>query len=243
VTLGTAITDTATLSGTAKQPGTDGIGPGGTINATAGTQANAGGSIGWVVNGPGNCTASGLTVTGTPATVSGDNTYGPVSATPTAIGTYTLVATYPPDTSGNTLGAAGSCPPGANDGDETVTVSGSASLATAQRWLPNDTAHITSQSGTTLAGSVTFTLYNDATCGAGTGTSQYTVTRNVVTDADANPAPTANDRYVSTTNTAFFVTSANDETAWSWKVHYVDNNLTSPSDACETTTPAFTVSP
>ena len=47
MTLGNPITDTATLSGTAKQPGTDGVGPGGTINATAATQANADGSITW----------------------------------------------------------------------------------------------------------------------------------------------------------------------------------------------------
>ena len=36
VTLGNPITDSATLAGTAKQPGTDGVGPGGTINATGG---------------------------------------------------------------------------------------------------------------------------------------------------------------------------------------------------------------
>jgi hypothetical protein len=241
VTLGTAITDTASLTGTAKQPGTGGIGSDGSINALASTQVDAGGSIGFVVDGPDSCSASGLTVTGSPVAVSGDNTsYGPVSATPTAVGTYIFVATYTPDSSGNTLGAAGSCPVGANDGDETVVVSGAASLASNQKWLPNDRAHITSSTGTTLAGSVTFTLYNDATCGAGTGTSQYTVTKNVVTDADSSPAPTANDRYVSTANTATFVTVANDETAWSWKVHYADDHLTSPSDQCESTS-AFTL--
>jgi hypothetical protein len=241
VTLGTAITDTASLTGTAKQPGTDGVGPGGTINATAATQANAGGSIGFVVDGPDSCSASGLTVTGSPVTVNGDNaSYGPVSATPTAVGTYVFVATYTADTSGNTLGAAGSCPVGANDGDETVVVSGSASLATNQKWLPNDRAHVTSSAGTTLSGSVTFTLYNDGTCGLGGGTSQYSVTKNVVTDADSSPAPTANDRYVSTSNTATFVTVANDGVAWSWNVHYADDHLTSPTDQCESTT-AFTL--
>jgi hypothetical protein len=239
VTLGTAITDSASLTGTAKQPGTDGVGPGGTINATAATQANAGGSLGFVVDGPGSCSASNLTVTGSPVTVNGDNTsYGPVSATPTAVGTYIFVATYTPDTSGNTLGAAGSCPVGANDGDETVVVSGSAAIASNQTWLPNDRAHVTSSSGTTLSGSVTFKLYNTGDC---TGTAQLTITKNVVTDADSSPTPTANDRYVSTGNTAFVVTTANDAVAWSWNVHYADNNLTNPTDQCETTTPAFTL--
>ena len=119
VVLGQPITDTAT-SGTATQPGTNG--PNATyptINANNG--APAGGTITWSVRGPNNCTESGLAVTGSPATVSGNGTYGPVSATPTAVGDYTFVATYS-GSSPNTNGAAGSCPPGANDGDEVVTV-------------------------------------------------------------------------------------------------------------------------
>jgi hypothetical protein len=233
VFLGSPITDTATLSGTATQPGTNG--PNATyptINATNGLPAD--GTITWTVRGPNNCTDSGLTVSGSPATVSGDNTYGPVSATPTAVGDYTFVATYS-GSSPNTLGAGGSCPPGANDGDEVVTVGGSASLTTAQRWLPNDTAHITSQAGTTLSGDVTFTLYNTADC---TGTAQYgPVTIDVATGTGS-----ANDRTVSTDNTTFLVTVANDGTAWSWKVSYNDDNLQDPADKCETTTPAFTLS-
>jgi hypothetical protein len=241
VTLGNPITDTASLTGTAKQPGTDGVGPGGTINATAATQANAGGTITFSVRGPDSCTESGLTVTGSPVTVNGDNTsYGPVSATPTALGTYTFVATYSGN-SPNTRGVAGSCPPAAGDGDEVVIVSGAATLATAQKWLPNDTAHITGPAGTTLSGTVTFTLYNDGSCGTGGGTSQFSQSRDVVTDADTTPAPTANDRFVSTTNTSFLVTTANDAVAWSWKVSYNDANLTDPADKCETTTPAFTL--
>jgi hypothetical protein len=225
------------------QPGTDGLGPGGTINATAASQNAAGGSITFTVKGPDNCNASGLTVTGSPVAVTGDNSsYGPVSATPTAVGKYTFVASYD-GSSPNTLGAGpSSCPPTASDGDEEVVVSGVASLATAQQWLPNDTAHITSSTGTTLSGSVTFTLYNDGSCGADGGTSQYTTTKNVVTGADSNPTPTANDRYVSTNQSSFVVTTANDAKAWSWKVSYDDAALTDPSDSCETTTPAFTLS-
>jgi hypothetical protein len=156
------------------------------------------------------------------------------AASPLAPGFYCFRAEWPGDTTY----------PGAlsftNTTDECFEVTGSASLATAQRWLPNDTAHVTSQSGTTLAGTVTFTLYNDGNCGADGGTSQFSQSRNVVTDA--NPGGTANDRFVSTTNTAFFVTTANDAVAWSWKVSYDDTTLTDPADECETTTPAFTLS-
>jgi len=234
--LGQAITDTASLTNTAKQPGTDGVGPGGTINATAGTQVAAGGTITFTVRGPDDCDASGLTVANSPVTVSGDNaSYGPVSATPTAIGKYTFVATYN-GSSPNTLGAAGTCPPAASDGDEEVNVGGSASLSTAQRWLPNDTAHVTSQAGTTLAGTLTFTLYPTNDC---TGTAAFpSITRNVVTDANAGGS--ANDRTVSTNNTAFVVTTANDATAWSWKVSYDDASLSDPTDSCESTS-SFTL--
>lgn len=236
VLLGAPITDSATLSGTAKQPGTDGVGPGGTINASAGSQLPAGGSIGWTVRGPGNCNASGLTVTGSPATVSGDSTYGPVSATPLVIGTYTFVATYSSPTT-NTNGAGGSCPPGANDGDEEVIVSGAASLATAQRWVPNDRATITSPAGTTLAGDVQFKLYNDGSCGANGGTVQFDSGLIDIT----NGTGTANNRVVTTNNTtAVIVTSANDATAWSWQVTYDDDALQDPSVKCEVTT-SFTL--
>jgi len=221
VTLGTPITDTATLTGTATQPGTDG--PNATypsINATNG--APAGGTITWTVQGPDDCEASGLMVTGSPATVSGDGLYGPVSATPTAIGTYTFVATYS-GSSPNTLGAAGSCPPGANDGDEEVTVTGEAGLSTAQDWLPNDTATLTGP--TNLNGTLTFTLYHTADC---TGTpvpgQTYPVT---VTNAVSGST-------FETSNTTFFVTAAN-EGAYSWLVHYDDNVLADPADRCEST--------
>ena len=116
VVLGNPITDTATLVGTATRPGTNG-GINGTytsINATDG--AAAGGKITFVVKAGAACTDSGLTVTPSEVTVSGDrdgnpaaDVYGPVQATPTAIGKYTFVATYTGD-SPNTLGTAGTCP-------------------------------------------------------------------------------------------------------------------------------------
>jgi hypothetical protein len=243
VLLGSSITDTASLTGTANQPGTGGLGgaetisPGSINPTTAG--AAAGGSITFNVRGPNNCNASGLTVTGSPVTVSGDNTaYGPVSATPTAVGTYTFVAQYINPTTNTLAAGPSSCPPAAGDGDEVVNVTGAASLATAQRWLPNDTAHITSPATTTLAGNVTFTLYNDGTCGTSGGTSQYTVTKSVT--ADNNVGDSANDRHVTTANTAFFVTVTNDATAYSWKVHYDDNALSDPTDVCEVTS-SFTL--
>src|SRR6266487_4283948 len=70
VVLGNLITDTATLTGTANQPGTPAINP-----TTAG--APAGGTITFTLYGPNNCTT--VAFTSSPVPVSGDGTYGPVS--------------------------------------------------------------------------------------------------------------------------------------------------------------------
>jgi len=223
VTLGTPITDTATLTGTANQPGDNGpnaIYP--TINATNGAPAN--GTITWSVRGPGGCAESGLTVTGSPATVSGDATYGPVSATPTAIGTYTFVATYTGDDP-NTLGASGSCPPGPNDGDEEVTVTGEAALSTAQDWLPNDTATITGP--TALSGTATFTLFTGTDCGAGGDDT-------IVYGPVDVPVSGASPQTAETSNTTLVLEA--DSGGYSWLVSYDDTVLDDPDDTCETTT-------
>ena len=226
VTLGQAITDTATLTGTATRPGTNG--PNATyptINATDGALAD--GTITWTVRGPDDCDASGLTVTGSPATVAGDGTYGPVSATPTAIGVYTFVATYSGD-SPNTLGAG---PSGCPEGTEEVTVGGEAGLATAQDWLPNDTATLTGP--TNLNGTLTFTLYTGDNCGVTSGAAvpgqEYIVP--VVN------APSPSD--FSTSNTTFVVDASN-EGSYSWLVSYDDANLADPDDECEVSTVSIT---
>jgi hypothetical protein len=228
VTLGTAISDTASLTGTAKQPGTDGVGPGGTINATALTQANAAGTITFSVAGPNNCTASGLTVTGSPVTVSGDNaSYGPVTALPTAIGEYTFIATY----SGNSPNTLGAGPSGCPNSAEAVIVTGSAAIASAQRWLPNDRVTLTGP--TALTGTLTVTLYPSIDCTGTAVTGQsYTF----------NPSGVASGTSFNTSNTSFFVGTNPDGTAgaaagsYSWKVHYDDATLTDPADHCETST-------
>lgn len=249
VLLTTAIDDTATLTGTANQPGTGGLGTGGTINPTT-VGVAAGGTITFSLYGPSEtnvCTAANLIGTSV-VTVSGDGDYKASDATvtgtftPTVVGTYNWIAIYSPDSSGNTLAPnpAGAC----GDTGEVSIITGAASLSTAQNWLPNDTAHITSPATTTLSGTVTFSLYNDGSCGhdATPGTVQYTSGALAIPGTSTG---TANDRTISTANTgtsAFKVTTANDAKAWSWLVSYNDASLADPADVCETTTPAFTLS-
>ena len=88
VLLGSAVTDTATLSGTASQPGTP------VINGPLG--AAAGGTITFTLYGPNDCSTVATGTGSNPQTVgvSGDSTYGPVSFTPNKVGTYHWVASY-----------------------------------------------------------------------------------------------------------------------------------------------------
>jgi hypothetical protein len=218
VTLGNPITDTATLTGTANKPGSGGLGTDGSINPTT-AGAPAGGTISWTVAGPGGCTASGLTVTGSPATVTGDGSYGPVSATPTVPGLYTFIATYTSDDDNTNSTGPSACP----EGTEEVNVTGTSSLSTAQDWLPNDTATLTGS--TNLNGTLTFVLYNDGSCGDDGGTAIYSPTATIVTNA---PSGTT----FSTSNTTVKVLATGN---FSWLVTYVDNVLTDPAPSCEST--------
>jgi len=234
VVLGNPITDTATLTGTANQPGDNGGSDPGqpgneypSINADNGLPA--GGTITWTVQGPDDCDPSGLTVTGSPATVSGDNTYGPVSALPTLVGTYTFVAEYS-GSSPNTNGAGpSSCPPTAEDGDEEVIVTGEAALSTAQDWLPNDTATITGP--TALSGTATFTLFTGTDCGAG---GDDTIVYGPVDVGVSGPSP----QTAETANTTLVLEA--DSGGYSWLVSYDDAVLDDPVDSCETTTITIT---
>lgn len=110
VELGSSISDSATLSGTADQPGDP------VINPTS--QLAAGGEITFVVYGPNDDTCTGTAIPAGSAAVSGDGTYFSASITPTEPGTYRWIASYDGD-SPNTNPVSGAC----NDANETVVVS------------------------------------------------------------------------------------------------------------------------
>jgi hypothetical protein len=197
VLLGNPITDTATLTGTANQPGTPAINP-----TTAG--APAGGTITFTLYGPDNCTT--VAFTSAPVAVSGDGTYGPVSFTPTAVGTYHWAATYSGSLP-NTLGTSHNT--GCTDANEDVVVTAVASsLTSAQSFIPNDAATVSAPQGGNLAGSVKFEVFESSDC---SGTAIYTQS---VTVAGASP------QTVSTTNTTVSTTAAN----VSWRLTYTSTN-------------------
>jgi hypothetical protein len=121
VEVGQAITDTATLLGTASQPNDP------VINDVAGDPA--GGTIVFRAYGPFDapydpegedpdvCVEANLVFTSDPVPVSGDGPYGSPEFTPAAAGYYEWVASYSGDLP-NTLGVSGAC----GDANETSTV-------------------------------------------------------------------------------------------------------------------------
>lgn len=201
VFLGQAVTDTATLSGTATQPASP------VINLTGTAGALAGGTITFKLFGPSNTGCGALVFTSSPVTVNGDGTYGPVSFTPTAPGNYHWVAEYSgnlPNTNGVTHNAA------CTDTAEDVTVNSVASsISTAQDWLPNDSAMVSAPAGGNLAGTVKFNLYASSDC---TGAAIYSENETV---AGASP------QTVFTSNTTVKATQT---ATYSWSVEYDSTN-------------------
>jgi hypothetical protein len=151
VTIGSPISDTATLSG--------GVSPTGQITfhlypSLADCNANT------------NEINTGLS----PVTVNGNGPYNSGNFTPTAVGTYYWTASYSGD--GNNLGASTAC---GDPGESSVVNKAPSTIATVQRLFPQDAATVSAGAGGTPTGSVTFSLYAplDTTC---TGSTVYTET-------------------------------------------------------------------
>jgi hypothetical protein len=202
VVLGNPVSDSADLSGTSNQPGTPAINP-----TTAG--AKAGGTITFTLL-KNDCTtlATGTGTNPQSVPVDGNGTYGPVSFTPDAIGTYHWTATYTPATGDpNNVGSTfnGDC----SDANETVVVTSvKSSMTSAQSFIPNDSATISAPQGGNLAGSVKFEVFESTDC---SGTAIYTQTV---------PVSGGSPKTVSTTNTTVSTTAAN----VSWQLTYTSTN-------------------
>jgi hypothetical protein len=160
------------------------------------------------VSGNGDYTASSGTITGT--------------LTPTQVGTYYWTASYTGDAP-NTLNAATGC----GDTGEASTVTDTTSVLTDQTWVPNDQAQITSTGGSALNGSVVFTLYNNATCDAGTNNT------NVLYTSSAIGVFGTSSQYANSANTVRVSASQ----SVSWKVAYTSNttNISGSTSSCEVT--------
>jgi hypothetical protein len=211
VVLGQPVLDTATLSGTAHQPGAGG--PAGSVDGSIGTVGNpvtpggpALGSITFTLFGPSATGCGALVFTSPPVAVSGDGPYSPPSFTPTLLGTYHWVASYTGD-SPNTL-SAGHNADCSDTGENVTVVSVASSLNTAQSFIPNDSATVSAPQGGDLAGTVHFAVFENTMC---TGTPLYSQDVSV---SGASP------QTVSTSNTTMSTTAP---VVW-WQVSYTSTN-------------------
>ncbi|MFE6965859.1 hemagglutinin [Agromyces sp. NPDC057679] len=202
VLLGNAVTDSATLTGTATQPANP------VINLTGTGGAAAAGTITFKLYGPGDCTT--LAYTSSAVTVNGNGTYNSPAPqfVPTAPGTYHWVAVYsgsPPNTNGTTHNS------GCTDTNEDVVVNTVPStLSSAQRWVPNDSVTVSAPAGSgALAGNVDFELFANATC---TGSAIFTQLN--VSVSGTSP------QTVSTSNTTAQTVGG----SFSWRVNYDSTN-------------------
>jgi hypothetical protein len=227
VTPGTAVTDSATITITGADNPDD---PTGDVTfflcgpIAAGTDCSTDGTeigVGTLVGGPN--TTDGI------ATATSPEVNTPTSVTGNlAPGHYCFRAEWPGDSNYS----------GTSHTDATFEcfdVQGTSTLATAQNWLPNDTATITGDSN--LNGTVTFTLYTGTDCdvsGTAVPGQVYTTT---FTD-EPSPATASTTNGSDPANT--FVVDAGSEGGYSWLVTYNDSVLEDPGSVCETSTVAIT---
>jgi hypothetical protein len=217
IQLGQLISDTASLTGTASEPGSPVINP-----TTAGSPAK--GSITFTVFGPDSCTT--MLGSAVSVNVNGDGSYGSGTFKPTSVGTYTFVASYSGDSPNTNAVPASACPD--TTGTEKVLVTDTATETTAQTWLPNDTATITTTGGSPIAGTVTFTLYNNGTCTPGTNNANVLYTQDV---------PVSGSSPLTTPPTSNSTVKVNATDTVSWQASYKPSgaNISATPSNCEVT--------
>jgi hypothetical protein len=230
VPFGNPVSDTAHLSGTANEPGSGGLGTGGTINpTTAGSAAQ--GTITFYLYGPDpasgtNCStlAANFPSTGIVVNVNGDGAYGSGNFTPAAPGKYHWVAVYSGDSPNtNSTDHNTDC----SDANEDVIVQQIPStISTGPFAYPEDSATIASSvAGDNLpsGGTVTFRLYGPA--GGNTGLTNCLAHTNVLNSGglvyreSQTLSAAAHSKTFTTNNTTFSVSNAA-STAYYWYVTY-----------------------
>jgi hypothetical protein len=199
VSLGSAISDTATIGNTANKPNGD----------------PAGGTVTFKAYGPSAtavCTTANLVFTSSAIPVSGNGTYGSGNYTPTSAGTYWWIATYTgdsPNTSGPVSTACG------DENESSVVQQLQPEISTAQTFTVKDSATITVASGAgDLAGSVRFQLFNNDTCAPGAGNVDRLYDSGAVALSGASPQTVESGTTTITTS----------KPVLSWLVEYTSTN-------------------
>jgi hypothetical protein len=178
-------------------------------NSSGGTGPTPTGTVTFFLCGPGvtNCNTGGTQVGNAvplgactpPAAGHACATSGDVRSLVTAggVGMYCFRGVYDPGNDPNYQASAG-----VFDGSSTecFTVTAVASTTTTQKWLPQDSAHVTASGGATVAGTVTFKLYESTDC---SGTAVQTFA-DIPVDSSGN----------ATTNNATYYVDTNIQISW-----------------------------
>ncbi|HZM73583.1 MAG TPA: hypothetical protein VFC71_09435 [Candidatus Polarisedimenticolia bacterium] len=230
IVLGDSITDTANVSGTI---------------AGGGAGPTPTGTVSFYLCGPNvaNCATGGSPVPSDPAAEVTLGACNPVQAghacatsadvgeMVTSIGTWCFRAVYTPAADSEYAGLT------AEDGSsgECFTVTDTSSGSTSQSWIPNDSATFSSTGGTTLAGSVTFSLYPSGDC---SGTAIFVESRTIGTNTGTATVFTTNGDGDTTGADADEVFDVGDSPLTvSWKAVFTSTNSVSGSSAdCEAST-------
>lgn len=170
VNLGSAVTDSATLGGTATQPANP------VINLTGAAGAAAGGTITFKLYGPSDTGCGDLAYTSADVVVTGDNTYNSPAPqfVPTLAGDYHWVAVYSGDSPNtNAVTHNADC---TDTGEDVTVTSVPSSLTSAQTWVPSDSVTVSAAAGGALDGTVSFKFFTNATC---TAPSAFSTTKDV----------------------------------------------------------------
>jgi hypothetical protein len=219
VNFGSAVTDTASLTGTANKPGTGGVGDGSINPTTAG--GAAGGTITFTLF-KSDCStlATGTGTNPHTVNVSGDNVaYGPVSFTPDAPGQYYWNATYSGDLP-NTLASLASDSPCPDTNESVVVRQIPTAISTAQSAYPNDSATVSSTlvgDNVPAGGTVAFALYGPT---AGKTALQNCTAATALGQLYTESTTTVGGNHSETLNTANTSISVNVSDTYYWLVTY-----------------------
>jgi hypothetical protein len=157
-----------------------------------------------------------------PATATADS----IGVTVNKLGTWCFRAVFTPSTpayTGSSDVSSGEC----------FTVTDTTASTSAQTWLPNDTATVTSAHGAPLSGTLSAQLYTDGTCGGSGGTAVSGQLYSTTLTNATSPAT------LTTNNTTFTVAAS---TSVSWLVTFTSSNTTNESSSshCESTSLTIT---
>lgn len=237
VTPDTSVTDSATVTGSGLNTPTY------PTSAASGQSGSPGTQVSFGVCGPrsaafDDCSSSSSDFASVGSSdLSNTTTQGVSSALSPAFDTsgkgpgyYCFTATW-----GGDANYTGTITDSGKNGSECFVVQDTTTAASAQSWVPSDSATITSGGGSALNGSVTFTLYPDNDCNvsesAGGATGDTAAFTQAIPLTNATSPATVN-----TTDTRPAV-STTGATSWSWKVVFAPtagSNLTGSSH-CEST--------